>query len=104
MVGGQRRGRFGKFSHSGRVTGKLSTCITDDLLPENEKMKSCLRRDSNLHTRQTLYQLSQRGSSVGQAESLSVIQGQRRLFPDKQGGSYTYANTRRHNRHHKHTG
>ena len=32
MVGGQRRGRFGKFSHSGRVTGKLSTCITHDLL------------------------------------------------------------------------
>ena len=30
MVGGQRRGEFGKFSHSGRVTGKLSTCITDD--------------------------------------------------------------------------
>ena len=27
MVGGQRRGKFGKFSH---VTGKLS--ITDDLL------------------------------------------------------------------------
>ena len=25
-----RRGKFGKFSHSGRVTGKLSTCITDD--------------------------------------------------------------------------
>jgi len=31
VVGGQRRGEFGKFSHSGRVTGKLSTCITDDL-------------------------------------------------------------------------
>ena len=32
MVGGQRRGKFGKFSHSGRVTNKLSTCIhvTDD--------------------------------------------------------------------------
>ena len=29
MVGEQRRGKFGKFSHSGRVTGKLSTCITD---------------------------------------------------------------------------
>ena len=28
MVGGQRRGKFGKFSHSGRVTSKLSTCIT----------------------------------------------------------------------------
>ena len=28
MVGGQRRGKFDKFSHSGRVTGKLSTCIT----------------------------------------------------------------------------
>ena len=27
MVGGQRRGKFGcKFSHSGRVTGQLSTC------------------------------------------------------------------------------
>ena len=32
VVGGQRRGKFGKFSHSGRVTSKLSTCIhvTDD--------------------------------------------------------------------------
>ena len=30
VVGGQRKGKFGKFSHSGRVTGKLSTCITDD--------------------------------------------------------------------------
>ena len=28
MVGGQRRDKFGKFSQSGRVTGKLSTCIT----------------------------------------------------------------------------
>ena len=30
MVGGQRRGRFDKFSHSGRVMDKLSTCITDN--------------------------------------------------------------------------
>ena len=30
VVGGQRRGKFGKFSHSGRVTGKLPTCITED--------------------------------------------------------------------------
>ena len=32
VVGGQRRDKFGKFSHSGRVTGKLSTCktVTDD--------------------------------------------------------------------------
>ena len=30
VVGGQRRGKCGIFSHSGRVTGKLSTCITDD--------------------------------------------------------------------------
>ena len=34
VVGGQRRGKFGnyKFSHLGRVTSKLSTCIhvTDD--------------------------------------------------------------------------
>ena len=30
VVGGQRRGKFGKFSHSGRVTGKLSTSIIDD--------------------------------------------------------------------------
>ena len=29
VVGQQRTG---KFSHSGRVTGKISTCITDDLL------------------------------------------------------------------------
>ena len=37
-----------------------------------------------LHTRQTLYQLSHRGSSAGQAESLSVMQRQSRLFPYKQ--------------------
>ena len=30
VVWGQRRGKFGKISHSGRDTGKLSTCITDD--------------------------------------------------------------------------
>ena len=30
MVGGQRNGKFGEFSHSGRVTGKL--CADDDLL------------------------------------------------------------------------
>ena len=30
VVGGQRRGKFGEFSHSCRVTGKIS--ITDDLL------------------------------------------------------------------------
>ena len=30
VVGGQRRGKFGKFSHSGRVTGRLSTCITGE--------------------------------------------------------------------------
>ena len=30
LVGGPRRGTFGKISHSGRVTSKLSTCITDD--------------------------------------------------------------------------
>ena len=35
MFGGQRRGKFGKFSPSERVTGKLSTCITDDLLCVN---------------------------------------------------------------------
>ena len=38
-----------------------------------------------LRARQTLYQLSHRGSSAGQAEPLNVIQGQRCLFPDKQG-------------------
>ena len=30
VVGGQKRGKFGKFSHSGRMRGELSTCITDD--------------------------------------------------------------------------
>ena len=30
VVGGQRNGKFGKFSHSGRVMGKL--CVDDDLL------------------------------------------------------------------------
>ena len=40
-----------------------------------------------LHTRQMLYQLSHRGSSAGQAESLKFIQGKGRLSPDKQGNS-----------------
>ena len=40
-----------------------------------------------LHTRQTLYQLSHRGSSAGQAESLNVMQRQSRLSPDKQVNS-----------------
>ena len=43
-----------------------------------------------LCARQMFYQLSHRGSSAGQAESLNVIQGQRRLFPDKQGNSIQY--------------
>ena len=30
VVGGQRNGKSGKFSHSGRVAGKL--CVADDLL------------------------------------------------------------------------
>ena len=42
-----------------------------------------------LRTRQTLYQLSHQGSSAGQAESLNVIQGQRHLFSDKQGNSFS---------------
>ena len=47
-----------------------------------------IRTHNVLRTRQTLYQLSHRGSSAGQAESLNVIQGQRYLFPDKQGNSF----------------
>ena len=35
-----------------------------------------------LHTRQTLYQLSNQGSSAGQAESLNVMQRHSRLSPD----------------------
>ena len=30
VVGGQRNGKLGKFSHSGRVMGKL--CVADDFL------------------------------------------------------------------------
>ena len=41
-----------------------------------EDKKSWIRTLNILRTRQTLYQLSQRGSSAGQAESLNVIQGQ----------------------------
>ena len=43
-----------------------------------------IRTCNVLCTRQTLYQLSHRGSSAGQAESL---QRQSCLFPDKQGNS-----------------
>ena len=44
MVGGQRRGKFGKFSHSGRVTGKLSTCIrvTDDSCNTGSAYTGCV--------------------------------------------------------------
>ena len=42
---------------------------------------------NSVHTVQTLYQLSHRGSSAGQAESLKALQGQRRLSPDEQGNS-----------------
>ena len=48
-----------------------------------EKKKSWIRTRDVLHARQMLYQLSHRGSSAGQAESLNVMQGQMRLFPDK---------------------
>ena len=49
-----------------------------------EKM-SCLRICDVLRARQTLYQLSHRGSSAGQAESLKFMQGKERLSPDGQG-------------------
>ena len=38
VVGGQRNGKFGKFSHSGRVTGKL--CVADDLCVRSCKLGS----------------------------------------------------------------
>ena len=43
-----------------------------------------------LLTMQMLYQLSHRGSSAGQAESLNVMQGQRHLLPVTQGNSNSY--------------
>ena len=52
--------------------GRQLCLKTTTLFP---KRKSCLRQDSNLCTRQTLYQLSHLGRSAGQAESLNVIQG-----------------------------
>ena len=57
------------------------------------KRRAGIRTRNILRTRQTLYQLSHRGSSAGQAKSLNIMQGQMRLFPDKQGYSisvYTY--------------
>ena len=44
VVGGQRRGKFGKFSHSGRVTGKLSTCVTviDDSCKTGSAYTGCV--------------------------------------------------------------
>ena len=42
MVGGQRRGKFGRFSHSGRVTGKLSTCINDDSCKTGSTYTGCV--------------------------------------------------------------
>ena len=46
-----------------------------------------------LHTRQTLYQLSHQGSSAEQAESLSFMQGQRRLSPARQSNSNSVLNS-----------
>ena len=46
-----------------------------------------IRTCNILCTRQTLYQLSHRGSSAGQVESLKVMQCKGRLSPDEQGNS-----------------
>ena len=46
---------------------------------------SRIRTRDILRARQTLYQLSHRGSSAGQAESLKFMQGKGRLSPDGQG-------------------
>ena len=68
-----------------------ATTSEDNSFFSQEREQSCLRQRiqtcSALRTRQMLYQLSHRGSSAGQAESLNVIQGQRRLSPDEQGYS-----------------
>ena len=42
VVGGRRRDKCGKFSHSGRVTGKLSTCITDDSCKTGSAYTGCV--------------------------------------------------------------
>ena len=42
VVGGQRRGTFGKFSHSGSVTSKLSTCITNDSCKTGSTYTGCM--------------------------------------------------------------
>jgi len=42
VVGGQRRGKFGKFSHSGRVTGKLSKLIIHVKLARQAKKVTAL--------------------------------------------------------------
>ncbi len=42
VVGGQRRGKFGKFSHSERVTGKLSTCINNDSCKAGSAYARCM--------------------------------------------------------------
>ena len=44
VVGVQRRGKFGMISHSGRVTGKLSTCIhvTDDSCNTGSAYTGCV--------------------------------------------------------------
>ena len=42
VVGGHRSGKFGKFSHSGRVTGKLSTCITNDSCKTGSAYTGCM--------------------------------------------------------------
>ena len=92
-----------------KSVSSTSTCIIsyrDKANPSNDTRRQLLfskrkRRATSgrtqthdvLRSRQMLYQLSHRGSSLGgsagQAESLKFIQGKRRLSPDKQGYSCT---------------
>ena len=79
---------------------KATTCVPEDnSFFSEEKKKSGIPTRDVLRTRLTLYQLSHRGNSVGQAESLNVIQGQSRLFPDKQGNSIQYCRAGQGNLH-----
>ena len=86
------------FSKAGQLRPKQGNYTQRQLLffPKRKRKASSggTRTRDILCTRQTLYQLSHRGSSAGEAESLNVIQGQRRLFPDKQGNSFQYCGYR----------
>ena len=64
-----------------------ATTLEDNSKRKRRAASDGIQTRNILCTRQTLYQLSHRGSSARQAESLKFIQGKGHLSPDEQGNS-----------------